>query len=135
MQEFIVDETNKIFKKAIKRYAKKDAIDTNKVSILLSLDAEKEVVFSVCHNFQPVKVVGIMDILGVLIDLKGYSFLVPPQIQNILLDFESELKSELIAVGVFLNPSDDDEILYFLFDNAKKVKDFALSDVLKLEIT
>lgn len=138
MQDFIVSETNKIFNKAIKRFAKKDKIEVNKVSILLDLvgDEERVVQYRVCHNYQPVKSVTIMEVLGVLIDLKGYSMLVPPQIKKILENFELEKNSKDIEVGVFINPEDEDEeeIVYFLFNNGKLEGKFELSDVLKLEI-
>lgn len=137
MQEFIVSETNKIFNKAIKRFAKKDKIEQNNVSILLNLvgsEEDRSVQYRVCHEYQPVKSVTIMEVLGVLIDLKGYSMLVPPQIKRILQDFELENNSKDIEVGVFLNPEEDDEILYFLFNNGQLVKKFELANVLKLEI-
>jgi hypothetical protein len=136
MQDFIVSETNKIFNKAIKRISKKEAIETDKVSILLSLEKNEEsnVQYTVCHNYIPVKNVGIMEILGVLIDLKGYSLLVPPQIKKILEDFELENSSKDVEIGVFLNPEDEDEVLYFLFKEGQLVRKFELTDVLKLEM-
>ena len=42
-----------------------------------------------------------MEILGVLIDLKGYSLLVPPQIKKIIENFETELRR---AAMLELNP-------------------------------
>lgn len=137
MQEFIVSETNKIFNKAIKRFAKKDKIEQSDVSILLNLVGEGEdraVQYRVCHKYQPVKSVTIMEVLGVLIDLKGYSMLVPPQIKKILEGFEFDHQSRDIEVGIFLNPEEDDEILYFLFKEGQLVGKFELADVLKLEI-
>lgn len=145
MQEFIVNETKKIFNKAIKKFAKKDGVDQEKVSILLHLkdDGEidengelvREVGYKVCHNYAPVKSVTIMEVLGVMIDLRGYSMLVPPQIKNILKGFEEELSSKDVEVCVFLDREDDDEINYFLFSNGQLVKKFQLEEVLKLEIT
>jgi hypothetical protein len=145
MQEFIINETKKIFNKAIKRYAKKDGVAEENVSVLLHLydegeindegELERKVGYKICHNYAPVKSVSIMDILGVLIDMRGYSMLVPPQIKNILLSFESELSSKDVEVCVFLDREDDDEINYFLFSNGQLVKKFQLEEVLKLEMT
>jgi hypothetical protein len=75
-----------------------------------------------------------MDILGVKIDLKGYSFLVPPQIEKILEGFEAETGSKNVEAGVFLNPKDDEEIKYFLFKDAALVREFQLEQVLKFEM-
>lgn len=145
MQDFIVGETNKIFSKAIKRYAKQGGIEEEKVSILLYLFDEGEiddngevirsVGYRICHNYAPVFSVSIMDILGVKIDLRGYSFLVPPQIKKILEGFESELGSSGVEVCVFLNREENDEVNYFLFSNSQFVKKFELEQVLNLQIT
>jgi hypothetical protein len=144
MQEFIVNETKKIFNKAIKRNAKTDGIEEANVSILLHLFDEGEVEssgevkryvgYKICHNYAPVKSVGIMDILGVKIDFKGYSMLVPPQIKNILENFELETGSKDIEVGVYLDREDSNEINYFLFKNGQVVKKFNLEEVLNLQI-
>jgi len=135
MQEFIVAETTKIFNKAIKKQAKSSGIEDEKVSILLSLskDSERNVEYTFCENFQPVKKVGIKEILGVkMIDSKGYSILVPPQIKKILENFENEQKSDEVEVGVYMNPEEDEEILYFLFKQGQLVRKFELSEVLKI---
>lgn len=136
MQEFIVSETTKIFNKAIKKQAKNSKIEDKDVSILLSLskDEERKVEYAICEYFQPVKKVGIMDILGVKIDLRGYSMLVPPQIKKILENFESEEKSSDIEVGVYVNPEDEDDIVYFLFKEGQLVRKFELASVLKIEL-
>ncbi len=145
MQDFITNETNKIFSKAIKRFAKKDMIEEDKVSLLLHLfddgeinesgDLERKVGYKICHNYAPVKSVGILEILGVKIDLKMYSFVVPPQIKNIIENFEVELSSKDVEIGVYLNRDDSDEVNYFLFSNGQLVKKFQLEEVLKLEVT
>jgi hypothetical protein len=145
MQDFITNETNKIFSKAIKRFAKKDMIEEDKVSLLLHLfddgeinesgDLERKVGYKICHNYAPVKSVGILEILGVKIDLKMYSFVVPPQIKNIIENFEVELSSKDVEIGVYLNRDDSEEVNYFLFNNGQLVKKFELEQVLKLEVT
>lgn len=136
MQEFIVSETNKIFNKAIQKFAKQDKLEDDQVSILLSLskDEEKNVEYTICHDFKPHKKVKIMDILGVKVDLRGYSFLVPPQIKKILEGFETEEKSSEVEVGVYINPEEDDEIVYYLFKEGNMVRKFELTDVLKIEL-
>lgn len=137
MEEFIINETKKIFAKAIKRFAKKDGIEQENVSILLYLkdgDEGKEVGYKICHNHLPQRESRIMEILGVLIDIKGYSMLVPPQIKKIIENFEIELGTADVEVCVYLDREDDDEVRYFLYNNGAFVKEFYLADVLKLEI-
>lgn len=145
MQDFITNETKKIFSKAIQRYAKKDGIAEENVSILLHLfdegeigengELERYVGYKICHNYVPVKSATIMEILGVKIDLKMYSVLVPPQIKNILEKFEKETGSKDIEVGVYLDRDDSEEVNYFLFSNGQLVKKFELEEVLNLQMT
>jgi len=137
MEDFIVNETKKIFNKAIKRFAKNDKVEQEEVSILLYLkeeDAERHTAYKICHHHVPVRDSRIMEILGVIIDIKGYSMLVPPQIKKIIENFETELKSTAVEVCVYLNREDDDEVRYFLYNDGAFVKEFLLQDVLKLEI-
>lgn len=136
MQEFIVSETNKIFKKAIKNFAKKEKVDESEVSILLTLsrDENKDVLYKICVHHTPKYQVNIMEILGVRIDLKGYSVLVPPQIKKILEGFEQQKNSEEIDVCVYISRDEDaDDIWYYLFDEGRLVSQFALKNVLKIE--
>lgn len=137
MEEFIINETKKIFSKAIKRFSKDDKVEQEEVSILLYLkeeEDERKTAYKVCHHHIPVRDSKIMEILGVRIDLKGYSLLVPPQIKKIIENFETELKSTSIEVCVYLDREDDDEVRYFLYNDGAFVKEFLLQDVLKLEI-
>jgi len=137
MEEFIINETKKIFSKAIKRFSKEDSVEQAEVSILLYLkeeDGERQTAYKVCHHHLPVRDSRIMEILGVRIDLKGYSMLVPPQIKKIIENFETELKSTSIEVCVYLDREDEDEVRYFLYNDGAFVKEFLLQDVLKLEI-
>jgi len=137
MQDFILSETRKIFNKAIKRFSKKDGVEDTEVSLLLYLkdgEEEKEVGYKVCHHHSPVRETTIMEILGVMIDLKGYSLFVPPQIKKILEDFEKELGSSEIEVCVYLSREDEDEVIYFLYKQKKLIKKFELESVLNIEV-
>ncbi len=116
MEEFIINETKKIFNKAIKKFSKNDKVEQEEVSILLYLkeeDGERVTGYKVCHHHQPVRETKMMEILGVLIDLKGYSMLVPPQIKKIIENFESELHSKNVEVCVYLDREEDSEVRYF----------------------
>lgn len=151
MEEFIIGETTKIFSKAILRFAQKEKENSLNTSILLTLgdDENKEVEYQICFEHIPIKKISIMEVLGVKIDLKGYSLLVPPQIKKILENFESQLGSKNIVVSVYLDREDEEEVKYYLFKdgqlvdkNGKSLKitneyekksSFELKDVLKLQ--
>ena len=75
-----------------------------------------------------------MQILGRLIDLKGYSIIVPPQIKKIIEGFEEELGDGKVEVCVYLDRQDDEEILLFLYKDKNLIRRFSLDDVIKIEI-
>jgi len=154
MEDFIISETAKIFSKAIKRYAKRDSISEERVSILLGLYDEGEIEeksgelvrmvrYDLCHDHTPAERLTIMEVLGVKIDFKMYSVIVPPQIKNILEGFESRFGSRDVEVMVYLNreqfhqsPEDEeDEVAYFAFKSGKVVTKFKLEQVLNLQMT
>jgi hypothetical protein len=136
MEEFIISETTKIFSKAINRFSKNDKQEPLNTSLILSLseDEEKKVEYQICFEHQPVRKCSIMEVLGVKIDLKGYSLLVPPQIKKIIENFITELGSESVEVSVYLDREDENQVMYFLYKDGQLVKRFELQDVLKLEL-
>lgn len=136
MEEFIISETTKIFSKAINRFSKNDKQNPLNTSLILSLgeDEEKKVEYQICFEHQPVRKCSIMEVLGVKIDLKGYSLLVPPQIKKIIENFITELGSESVEVSVYLDREDENQVMYFLYKDGHLVKRFELQDVLKLEL-
>ena len=132
MQDLIASKTTSIFVKTIKRYAKADSKEPNDVSILLSLSASEEVVYNVCHDFQPVREVTIKDVLNIgKIELGlPLSQIVPPQLKNIILTAQAEQKSKDVEFGVYLDREDDDDINIFLFKEGELVKKVNLSELL-----
>lgn len=137
MEDFIISETTKTFNKAIKRFGKNEKINPMDVSLLLYLkdeDDDRKVGYKICHYHQPQSDTTIMEILGVMIDFKRFSIIVPPQIRKIIENFEADYQSKNIEVCVYLDREEDDEVIYFLYNDGALVKKFALQDVLKLEM-
>ena len=134
MQEFIIDETQKIFCKSIKRYANDLKKENQEISIMLYLkqDEEEEVGYKICVNNNPVETVTIKDVLNVKFDIKGYSLIVPPYIKQFLNDFEKQLNSKAIDVCVYLSKEDDNECRFFLFNNGKFVNEVYLTELIKI---
>lgn len=137
MLEFVVNETEKVFVKAIKKIAKESMLDQTQVSFLLGLKQEGEmsVRYEVCHEYVPVRETTIKEILGIKkIDFKGFSYILPPKIKQILEDFAESQNSKDVEVAVFLSRENEDKIRYFLYDKGDIVKEFFLENVLKIEI-
>lgn len=136
MQEFIIDETQKIFCKSIKRYANDLKKENSEISIMLFLkqdeSGESEVGYNICVNNNPVQTVTIKDVLNVKFDIKGYSLIVPPYIKQFLNDFEKQLNSKAIDVCVYLSKEDEDECRFFLFNAGKFVNEVYLTELIKV---
>lgn len=133
MQEFIIDETQKIFCKSIKRYANDLKKENQEISIMLYIKQdEEEVGYKICVNNNPVQTVTIKDVLNVKFDIKGYSLIVPPYIKQFLNDFEKQLNSKAIDVCVYLSKEDEDECRFFLFNNGKFVNEVYLTELIKI---
>ena len=137
MIDFIVSETENIFCKAIKNFAKKSLLDDTQVSFIMRLNeenGENVVKYEVCHDHIPVRETNIKELLGIkTIDFKGYTYFIPPKIKQILEDFCISLSSKNIEISVYLNREEDDKVKYFLYNNGKLIQQFNLVDVLKIE--
>jgi hypothetical protein len=135
MLEFIVNETQKIFTKAIKRYAKDTGGEEDFASILLRLEMieeDKQVVYDYCYEGVEQKRSTIKEILNVKIDMKGYSVLVPPHIRKFLLDFETELGTEDVSVMIYLNREDYDSVRFFLYKSTDFVREVYLEQLIQI---
>ena len=137
MIDFIVNETERIFCKAIHTFAKKDMVDVSQISFQMSLrevDGENVVRYDVCHDDVAVRETNIKEVIGVKsFDFKGYTMIVPPKIKEILENFSKALNSKNVDIVVYLSDVDDDKVKYFLYNNNKYVKEFNLIDVLGVE--
>jgi hypothetical protein len=137
MLEIIAAETTKAFLKGIRKMAKDALLDETQVSFLLSLKSGaegSEVKYEVCHDYIPVRETTIKEVLGIKsIDLKGYTYFVPPKIKQILEDFSKSLNSNAVEISVHLNRENEESIRYFLYNDTKYVKEFFLEQVLKID--
>jgi hypothetical protein len=134
MEEFIVQETTKIFNKAIKRFSKNDKKEEQDVSLILGLNMQDEVQYILCHDHKPHRETTIKEILDVrTIDMKGYTIMVPPQIKKILENLRGSLNTKNVEVSVYQSRKEDDEdgIQYFVYKNGEFVKEVNLLDLIK----
>lgn len=134
MEQFIVQETAKLFNKAIKKFAKEDKKDEQDVSIILGLNSSEEVQYILCHEHKPHRETTIKEILNIKgIDFKGYTVLVPPQIKKIIESLQVSLNSKNIEIGVYQSRKEDDEenVQYFVYVNGNFLKEVDLIDFIK----
>lgn len=129
-----MSETSKVFTKGIKRYVDKYGSEMHDVSLLLYSKSKEDVGYQIYLGGEFKEEVTIKDILGVkLMDLKGYSVIVPPYIKKILDDLCEELKSNKVDITVYLN-SDGDDVRFFLYESGKLQKEVFLNELIAKSI-
>lgn len=126
MKDFIIEEATKIFHTCLTNLEK-----TSETPSLLLRINQGEMRYTVCEKHYPKKDISFKEILGVKIDLKGYSIVVPPKIKEILEGFEKEYGSD-IAVAIYKNEEEEGFIRLFLFVKAEVKKEFHLEDVIQI---
>jgi len=129
MIDFISAEFTKICKKAIEKFSNDLQKPKEDVAITFNLK-DGEVYYNLLKDFKVEKEVTFMEILGVRIDFKGYSMLVPPFIQKSLLGFCEEFKIEESKVNVMALLVQEN-ICLVLFNDTEQIKQIRLDDLLK----
>lgn len=133
MQEFIQNETSKMFVKGLKRYCQKYNKEYDQVFLLLYLKLFDEVGYMIFVDGQMQEEISLKEFLGVkVVDLKGYTVLAPPYILGFLQEFSRELDSIRIDVNVYLN-EDMDDVNLFLYKEGKIVREIFLQDLIKIK--
>ena len=129
MIDFISAEFTKICKKAIEKFS--NDLQTPKEDVAITFNLKNgEVYYNLLKDFKVHKEVTFMEILGVRIDFKGYSMLVPPFIQKSLLGFCEEFKIEESKVNVMALLVQEN-ICLVLFNDTEQIKQIRLDDLLK----
>jgi len=107
MLDSILKEFEKITFKACERHASSLQDVVTNVQLVLSLNSEAEVEYTLCRNYNPDKKISFLEILGVRIDFKGYSMIVPPFIQKTLLRLAQDYGVDEKELFVMIIPTDD----------------------------
>jgi hypothetical protein len=129
MIDFISAEFTKICKNAIEKFS--NNLQTPKEDVTFTFNLKNgEVYYNLLKDFKVYKEVTFMEILGVRIDFKGYSMLVPPFIQKSLLGFCEEFKIEESKVNVMALLVQEN-ICLVLFNDTEQIKQIRLDDLLK----
>ena len=130
MIDFISAEFTKICKKAIEKFSNDLQKPKEDVVITFNLNENGDVIYRLLKDFKFEKEVTFMEILGVRIDFKGYSMLVPPFIQKSLIGFCQEYSIEPSKVNVMVLLVQE-KVCLVLFNYTEQVKQIQLHDLLK----
>ena len=106
---FISNEFNKIVRNAITRYSQQKSLLPENVQLLFCLNpaAEYSVRYWMCNDYKRVEEQTIKQVLDIrTIDLRGYSVMLPPQIQKILFALCEQREIEPDAISVICTLSE-----------------------------
>lgn len=111
MIDFIQNQFTNIISKCLDKQAKENSVPKDRVALVFKLDDRNEVNYLIYKNYSLHKVMSFLEVLGVKIDLKGYSLFVPAFIKGALNRF-----SEQESI-----PKSDVNVMTFFESNSKMI--------------
>jgi hypothetical protein len=126
MVDFILEKFTEIVSKCLERNAKEYKTDKKNMQLVFKLGVDGETEYLIYKDYQPVKVVTFLQVLGVKLDFKGYSIFVPKFIKGALDKFCEELSIDKDNVRVVMNFDDKDKINVWLYNSNQFVKQVEL---------
>lgn len=135
MIEFISQNFSQIAKKCLERNAKEFGVEKTEVQLVFKYKDVKseEVDYLIMEKYKPKKVLTFLQVLGVKIDFKGYSFFVPKFIAGSLKRFCSELSIDANDVSVVLHEHQSGKLIMWLYNKNKPTKQFTLESLFNPE--
>jgi hypothetical protein len=128
MKEVIINETNKVFIKALERFAKQNDQDVKDMQLIIALDENKELIYKYCIKGVAKENVTLKQVLGIKnIDFKGFTMIIPPYLMQIFDKLIKEQNSDSVEVVICYNTIKE-YCRYFLFDKGQKVKEIYLEN-------
>jgi hypothetical protein len=122
MVDFIIEKFNEIVSKACTRYGQEQGVDATKIQVLFRLGADAEVEYYILKEYVELQKVTFNNILNVRIDFKGYSMIVPPFIQKVLVKYSEELKVEPNKMSVICISQPNNQVVLCLYSEKTFVK-------------
>jgi hypothetical protein len=131
MKEVIINETNKVFIKALERFSKQNDQEIKDVQLIIALDEGQELIYKYCIKGVAKENVTLKQVLGIKnIDFKGFTMIIPPYLMQIFGKLIQEQNS--IGVEVVICYNTIKEICrYFLFDKGQKIKEILLENYIE----
>lgn len=132
MLDFITEKFTDIVSKCLEKNAKELNTQKKNVQLVFKLGQDGEAEYLITKDYTPIKVLSFMEVLGVKIDFKGYSFFVPNFIKGALVRFcESDnIQSDKVSVVTYFN---DKEMVMWLYNGNQYVKQVDLESLFNTE--
>ena len=109
--------------------AKENGTKKRNMQLVFKLGSNSEAEYLIYKDYQPLKVVSFLEVLGVRFDMRGYSLFVPKFIKGALERFCEEDTIDRANVRVLLSFNENDEMLMWLYDNTEFKKQVELDSL------
>jgi hypothetical protein len=139
MIDVISSKFTSIATECIIRNAKEFNVDKSKVQLVFKLGVDGNSEYLICKEYKPQRVLTFLQVLGVRIDIKGYSLFVPKFIKGALNRFCEEEKISKHNVRVMIMTSEKGSLNMWLYNDSQYVKQvlleslFDASDMVSME--
>ena len=129
MVEFISDKFNEIVKKCLENNAVNFKVDKTEVQLILKFDSDDELQYLISKMYKAQKSISFKEVLGVKLDLKGYSLFVPKFIKGALNRFSEEYKIETSNISVMIFMGNNNNLNLWLYDDVSPIKEIKLASL------
>lgn len=129
MIDIIVNKFNDIAKNCIIRNAKELSVEKTSVQLVFKLGMSGEAEYLIYKEYKPIKALKFLEVLGVRLDMKGYSLYVPNFIKGALNRFCDEHKIAKDKVRVLFNLNQNGDLIGWLYNDSQYVKQFEVASL------
>lgn len=129
MIDIICKKFNEISKNCITRNAKELGVESTKVQLVFKLGFSGEAEYLIYKEYKPIKALKFLEVLGVKLDMYGYSLYVPNFIKSALNRFCDEHKIGRDKVRVLFNLNQSGNLIGWLYNDSQYVKQFELASL------
>jgi hypothetical protein len=133
MVDFINDQFTSIVKKCLEKNSKEIGVRLQNLSLVFKLDNEDEVEYRIYRDYKFEKVLTFMQVLGVRVDLKGYSLFVPNFIHGSLHRIAKQEDIQNLDINIIVFFSETNEMKMMVYNKTAFVKYITLESLFDAE--
>ncbi len=130
----IKEKFTDIATKCTTRYAKEEATMRDKIQLVFKLsESGDEAEYLIYKDYKPLKKITFMQVLGVKIDMMGYSLYVPKFIRGSLVRFCETHDIQKKDVRVVLSIQENEDLFMYLYNGGKFIREVELESLFNPE--
>lgn len=132
MLDIIEEKFTEIVSNCLEKNAKKENVSKKDMQLVFKLNGSGDAEYVLYKNYQPIKVLTFLNVLGVMIDIRGYSLFVPQFISGALVRFceENEIENNNVRV---VTSFQNDKFVLWLYNHNVFIKEVAIESLFNAE--